>query len=234
MKRFLFFLLSLLILPALVGWGSFTNLHSTNMPTLGSTLWIKKEIHALHAQTQNLDLRVLEAGLRAYLKARAIGKDSKGVLTIIDYSKPSTARRLWVIDVIHNRVLFNTWVAHGRNSGKVAATNFSNENGSLKSSLGVFITTSEAYMGGNGYSLRIKGVEPGINDNAYRRDIVFHGAWYATGDVAEKYGQLGRSWGCPAVSKKVARPLIDTIRDDTVVLAWYPDSKWLRQSDWVT
>lgn len=229
MRRFYF---PLLIAPALLGWGSFGQ-QSLSFTSTGSSQWVKREVKALLAQASNLNPKVLETGLKVYLKARAAGLDSKGLLTIIDYSMPSTHRRLWVIDVIHNRILFNTWVAHGKNSGKVTATNFSNQNGSLKSSLGVFVT-ADTYMGGNGYSLRMKGLEAGINDHAYDRDIVFHGAWYASGDVAKKYGQLGRSWGCPAVSHKVAKPLIDTIRNDTLVLAWYPDSKWLRQSDWVT
>lgn len=227
-------LLALLIAPALIGWGSWNsfNYHPISFAKPGSSQWIRQEIHSLYSEASNLNPKVLEAGLKAYLKAREEGRDRKGLLTIIDYSRPSTERRLWVIDLKRNRVLFNTWVSHGKNSGRVVPTAFSNQNGSLKSSLGVFVT-GETYMGGNGYSLRMKGLEPGINDNAYSRDIVIHGAWYATGDVAKRYGQLGRSWGCPAVSQKVAKPLIDTIRDDTVVLAWYPDSRWLKQSSWV-
>ena len=225
-------ILSLITLPTLLGWGSFGQ--KTVNPLSMDSLWIRKEVHTLYAQASNINPRILEAGLRAYVKARKEGRDSKGLLTIIDYSKPSVDRRLWVFDLVHNKLLFNTWVSHGRNSGRAQSTQFSNQHGSLKSSLGVFVTTAETYMGGNGYSLRIRGLERGINDNAYQRDIVFHGAWYATEDVAKRYGQLGRSWGCPAVSKKVAKPLIDAIRDDTLILAWYPDAHWLKHSDWVT
>jgi hypothetical protein len=126
-------------------------------------------------------------------------------------------------------VLFNTWVSHGRNSGKVNATSFSNEPGSLKSSLGVFLTKN-SYNGSNGYSLRLVGLENGINDKAYERNIVIHGAAYAHPDVIDKYGLLGRSWGCPAVSNQTVRPLINTIKDRSLVFIYYPYRSWLNNS----
>ncbi|TAK72853.1 MAG: murein L,D-transpeptidase catalytic domain family protein, partial [Gammaproteobacteria bacterium] len=105
--------------------------------------------------------------------------------------------------------------------------------GSLKSSLGVFVT-DEPYMGGDGYSLRLKGLEPGVNDNAYRRDVVIHGAWYVDPSVARQYGEMGRSWGCPAVGKELAKPIIDTIKGNTVLFAYYPDQHWLSHSHYLT
>lgn len=218
----------LLTLPllSLVGWSSY----SSSNPAIGSASWYKQEINAIQSQANNISTDALKAGLTAYIKARQSGTSQKQVLTIIDYSKPSTKRRLWVIDVKNEKVLFNTWVSHGKNSGEVNATSFSNQPGSLKSSFGVFKTTSETYMGHNGYSLRLKGLEQGINDKAYERAIVIHGAWYATEEVAQRYGTLGRSWGCPAISKEIAKPLINTIKDGTVVVAYYPNQKWLRNS----
>jgi L,D-transpeptidase-like protein len=156
------------------------------------------------------------------------------LLTIIDYSKISSEKRLWVIDLNREKVLFNTWVSHGKNSGSLSATSFSNQPGSLKSSIGVFLTDTTPYMGGNGYSLRLKGLERGINDNAYRRDIVVHGAWYVAPDVARRYGQIGRSWGCPAVSEKLAHPIIDTIKNRTLVFVYSHDRYWLNRSTFLT
>lgn len=217
----------------IVGWGPF--LAFTDRGTtegIGTRAWLNHEVSTMYAKTNHLDRKVLELSLTAYAKARHQGLDRKQLLTIIDYSKPSTEKRLWVLDLKNERVLFNTWVAHGKNSGKVIATSFSNESSSLKSSIGVLLT-KEPYMGGNGYSLRMEGLERGINDNAYRRSIVIHGAWYANEDVAKKYGYLGRSWGCPAVSPELAKPLIDTIKDNTIIVAYYPDRRWLQNSTYL-
>ncbi|MEO8401996.1 MAG: murein L,D-transpeptidase catalytic domain family protein [Gammaproteobacteria bacterium] len=225
------YLLYFLVFFSIVGWGPFSYFtHPTIKEPMGSAEWLQKEIKTINSQADNINPKVLRLSLTAYLRARQKGMDRKQLLTIIDYSKPSTERRLWVVDLRSAEVLFNTWVTHGKNSGKVNATSFSNQPGSLKSSLGVFLTTKETYVGGNGYSLRMQGLERGINDNAYRRDIVFHGAWYAAGQTVKKYGLLGRSWGCPAVSEDTAKPLIDTIKDNTLVVAYYPDRHWLQSS----
>ena len=196
---------------------------------VGSDAWLTRQVAIIKSQAFNIDPKVLRLGLIAYRNARKHGFDDKQVLTVIDYSKPSSERRLWVFDMKHGKTLFNTWVAHGKNSGETRATSFSNSHGSLKSSIGVFLT-AEPYFGGKGYSLRIKGLESGVNDNAYSRAIVFHGAWYANPDVIRQYGQLGRSWGCPAVSVGLAKPLIDTIKKNTLIFAYYPDKRWLSHS----
>ncbi len=195
----------------------------------GTYAWYNGRVEAIHAQAGNLNTQILKMALKAYIKAHNKLGRNKEILTIIDYSKPSTERRMWVIDLHSKRVLYNTWVTHGRNSGGLSATSFSNQPGSLKSSLGVFLT-EETYVGSVGYAVRLKGLEPGVNDNAYRRAVVIHGAWYADQDIARKYGQLGRSFGCPAVSDKIAKPLINTIKNNTVVFAYYPDRQWLRRS----
>ena len=140
-------------------------------------------------------------------------------MTVIDYSLPSTAPRLWVLDLARHRVLFHELVAHGAGSGDNFATRFSNEPDSRQTSLGLFLTGG-TYEGGNGYSLRLRGLEPGVNDLAAERNIVIHGAWYVSVEHASRYGRLGRSWGCPALPQEVAGTIIDTIKDGSFVFAY--------------
>ena len=150
-------------------------------------------------------------------------------LTLIDYRIPSTQKRLWVIDLASGRILYHEHVAHGRNSGENYATHFSNAEGSNQSSLGLYLT-QETYVGGNGYSLRLNGLEPGINDMARKRAIVMHGAPYVNPDMALRQGRLGRSLGCPALRGIVAGPIINQIKGGNFLYAYYPDEKWLNQS----
>jgi hypothetical protein len=201
-----------------------------NPENFGSKAWVEKEFQIIHSQANNLDSNVLRLSLTAYVRARNRGYDSKQLLTIIDYSLPSTEKRLWVFDIKNGKKLLNTWVSHGKNSGAINANTFSNSNGSLKSSIGVFVT-AEPYVGGHGVSLRMKGLEKGINDNAYDRNIVFHGASYVSGNFIR--GHVGRSWGCPAVSTDTIKSLVNTIKDNTVVIAYYPDRNWLKNSSFL-
>jgi len=150
-------------------------------------------------------------------------------LSVIDYSRPSTEPRLWVFDLARKRLLFEELVAHGRNTGGNLAVRFSNAPGSLMSSIGVFVT-AETYVGHNGYSLRLRGLEQGFNYNALDRDVVIHGAAYVDPILAGNLGRLGRSFGCPAVRPLIAHQLIDTIRNGSLLVAYYPDADWLRQS----
>lgn len=143
-------------------------------------------------------------------------------LTLIDYSQPSTARRLWTFDLSNGALLFHERVAHGQGSGGDLATRFSNRAGSRQTSLGLF-RTAESYVGDNGYSLRLDGLDAGINDQARARAIVIHGAAYVSDAAIASWGRIGRSWGCPAVSAAVARKLIDRIRGGSYLLAWHPD-----------
>jgi len=205
-----------------------------NNEQLGSRAWVEKQMSILKSQAGNIETNVLRLSLMAYVKARRHGIDQKQLLTVIDYTKPSTEKRLWVFDLKNNRTLFNTYVSHGKNSGGLNATTFSDHPGSLKSSIGVFTTDYAPYMGGNGYSLRLNGLEPGVNSNAYRRSVVVHGAWYVNPDTIRKYGQIGRSWGCPAVSPELAKPIIDTIKDRTLLFVYYPDRRWLSRSYFLT
>ena len=164
----------------------------------------------------------LAAAMSAYERASHSGVIvNSHLLTLIDYTKPSIVPRLWVIDVTTGDVLYHELVAHGRASGDNMATSFSNDDDSHMSSLGLFIT-GDAYVGRNGYSLRLQGLDPGVNDHAAARAIVIHGAPYVSEDVGQRLGRLGRSWGCPAVSLGVARPLIDAIKGGSVVFAYGP------------
>ena len=150
-------------------------------------------------------------------------------LAVIDYSKPSLEPRLWVFDLASPRLLFAEHVAHGRGSGDNLARMFSNIDGSHQSSLGLF-ETAETYVGGNGYSLRMDGLEPGVNDHARERAIVMHGARYVDPVLGRQQGRLGRSFGCPAVRSVVARQVIDTLKDGQLLFAYYPDGEWLKHS----
>jgi len=150
-------------------------------------------------------------------------------LTVIDYSLPSTEPRLWVFDVATGRVLFKELVAHGRNTGDNVATQFSDTMNSRQSSLGLFVT-GNTYVGSNGYSLRLTGLEPGFNGNALDRAIVMHGAPYVDAALAKQQGRIGRSWGCPAVREAIARDVIDTVRGGGVIFSYYPDDTWLSRS----
>ena len=174
--------------------------------------------------------KVLSLATRAAECARRQGLlDGFNHLAVIDYSLPSTKPRLWVFDVTRGRLLFQELVAHGRNTGERVAEHFSNVEGSKMSSLGLFQTT-ETYYGSNGYSLRMRGLDPGFNDNALARAIVMHGAPYVSQAIAERVGRIGRSWGCPAVRQEIARTVIDTLKGGALIFAYYPDRKWLSES----
>jgi hypothetical protein len=161
--------------------------------------------------------------------ARGLATNS-GRIAIIDYSRPSTSRRLWVFDLKSNqpRLLFSEFVAHGSGSGGNLSTSFSNLPGSLKSSLGLF-SAAETYVGHDGYSLRLDGLEPGINNHARARDIVMHPASYVDPTLTRGEGRLGRSQGCPALRPVVSRAIIDSLKRG-LIFSYYPDRQWLNSS----
>ncbi|WP_044533042.1 murein L,D-transpeptidase catalytic domain family protein [Bacteroides intestinalis] len=158
-----------------------------------------------------------------------IDNRKREVLTLIDFSRPSTAKRLFVFDMRERKVLFSSVVSHGKNSGDNYATSFSNEYGSYKSSLGFYLTES-TYQGKNGYSLILNGLEKGINDRARERAIVMHGAAYADPSVVSRGGRLGRSFGCPAVPQKLSRPIIDAIKGGSVMYIYAETPDYLAHS----
>lgn len=179
---------------------------------------------------RTVDLNVLDLALRAASCAVRTGQvEAPSTLTLIDYSRRSVDRRLWVFDLSTGRVLHRELVAHGRGTGDDRANSFSNVPDSHQSSLGLFVT-ADTYVGRNGYSLRLEGLDPGFNDRARERAIVMHGAPYVNDAFARIQGRLGRSWGCPALDEAVARGLIDRIKGGNLVFAYYPDQKWLNGS----
>lgn len=157
----------------------------------------------------------------------------KNIITLIDFTKPSTEKRLFVIDMDKGKLLFHTHVAHGRNSGGNYATSFSNRNGSHQSSLGFYLT-GNTYQGRNGYSMLLYGLEEGFNDKALERAIVVHPAAYANPSVIASGGRLGRSWGCPALPEEVSGEIIDAIRDGSVMYIHANDHTYLAQSGFST
>ena len=161
--------------------------------------------------------------------AQQLGQAPAPRIAVIDYSLPSTTPRLWVFDIAQNKLLFREVVAHGQGTGENMAHNFSNKDGSHQSSLGLFRTT-ETYQGGNGYSLRMNGLEPGTNDAARARAIVMHGAPYVNPALAKTQGRIGRSWGCPALRPEVAKQVIDNLKQGQMLFAYYPDKDWLAHS----
>lgn len=185
---------------------------------------------SLKLRSIGLDRKVFDYAMKGFKIIKENGFiDNTNIISIVDFSKPSSEKRLFIIDLKNYKVLFNTYVAHGMQSGKEFAEQFSNTLSSNKSSLG-FYETLGTYMGGNGYSLRLQGLERGINDNANRRDIVIHGAEYVNEKLIQSQGYIGRSWGCPAVPRKLHKPIIDKIKDGTCLFIYSPNKKYLSSS----
>jgi hypothetical protein len=169
---------------------------------------------------KGLSPEVLAMALDAVECARARGVSGReDLLTVIDYSLPSTEPRLWVLDLERGEVLFHELVAHGAGTGDNYATRFSNVKDSRQTSLGLF-RTAGTYQGGNGYSLKLEGLDKGINDRAEERYIVMHGAWYVSPEQIRSQGRLGRSWGCPALSQEIAPTVIDTIKGGSFIFSY--------------
>ncbi len=175
---------------------------------------------------------VLSQALTAFETAWKRGDTTEKLITVIDYSMPSSEERLWVIDLSTNEVLFQLHVSHGKNSGGDTPSSFSNTNMSKQSNVGL-LKTAETYQGKHGYSLRLDGLEAGYNDNARARAIVVHGASYATQSFVDAHGRLGRSWGCPAVDPAISRRLIDTIKGGSLIFGYFPDAGWERGSPYL-
>ncbi|HEV8358030.1 MAG TPA: murein L,D-transpeptidase catalytic domain family protein [Gemmatimonadales bacterium] len=194
----------------------------------------------LQAAPSPADLPSIPAGMStdawvhahaAFARAERDGRAAKPLLAVIDYSLPSSARRLWVVDLSTNEVVMNEYVAHGQRSGGTWTTDFSNRTGSNRSSLGTFVTLN-TYRGVRGLSLRLMGLEPGINDKALPRGIVIHGTPNVSAARALA-GRVGRTEGCPAVPQASARRLIRLLEGGAVVFAWYPDRHFLATSEYL-
>ncbi len=176
----------------------------------------------LNANTYRLPNQIsFTKALEGYYKWKEKGLVQKDILTLIDFSLSSTEKRMWVIDLKNNTILFQSLVAHGRNSGNEFATQFSNTSESHQSSLG-FYATGETYIGKHGYSLRLDGLEKGVNDNARKRAIVIHGASYVSKNFINKNGRLGRSFGCPSLPEEDTKEIIDQIKEKSCLYIYYP------------
>ncbi len=178
-----------------------------------------------------------EAFEKAYLGFRNLQKagqldGNSHLLSICDFSLSSKQKRLWVIDLNEKKVLFNSLVAHGKNTGEEFATQFSNRESSYQSSIGFYITET-TYTGNNGYSLKLLGMDRGYNDAALQRAIVMHGADYVSEDFIRSQNRIGRSWGCPAVPRELAAPIINTIKGKNCLFIYYPDQHYLSSSQWL-
>lgn len=179
-----------------------------------------------------LDREVFNLAIKGLKKLTVEGKiQNPNILTIADYSQSSNNKRLYVIDLKNRTLLFNTYVAHGRNTGDEYARSFSNEEGSLKSSLGFYITENPFVGSHTGFALIINGVEKGINDHAIKRAIIIHGADYATENFIKKFGQLGRSYGCPALPPEMNKPIIESIKGGTCLFIYNPSPKYIYSSN---
>jgi hypothetical protein len=191
----------------------------------------KRSIYdSLRLNGLGLTRAAFEDGLSGLDLLMAAGDIQNGnILSIVDLSLPSSRKRLFVIDVNTCKLIFNTYVSHGRNSGKEMATQFSNEPNTYESSLGFYVT-GDAYIGHHGYSLKLNGKEEGINDNAFARGIVMHSASYVNEHMATGNGYIGRSEGCPAIPEKWHRKLIEKIKNGTCLFLYSADKFYTTHS----
>lgn len=225
------------VISAAENTSEFTNneihLNTDSIPT--------KNVEAISFETYghlytNLDLEglglseeVFKYALKGMNNLEQTGKLKQRIISIVDFSQSSDKKRLYVIDLVEERLLYNTYVSHGKNTGTKYAESFSNKLGTHKSSLGFYITAN-TYQGANGYSLRLHGMDKGFNDQALRRAIVVHGAEYASEKYIEKQGFLGRSQGCPAVPREIARELIDYIKDGSCLFVYHNAQQYPHRS----
>ncbi len=185
---------------------------------------------SLRLGSLGLARQAFDYALKGFNVMKSAGEvTNKNIISIIDFSKPSSQKRLFVIDLANCKILFNTYVAHGMQSGKEFANRFSNKPESLQSSLG-FYETLATYNGSNGYSLKLEGLEKGINDNANKRAIVVHGADYVNENLIKSQGCIGRSWGCPALPQRLHKAIIDVIKGGTCLFIFSPDNNYLNHS----
>ena len=183
----------------------------------------------LNLSHAGLQKSVFEYALNGWLKMDT----AKSLLTIVDLSQPSNHKRLYVVDLQQKKLLFNTYVAHGRNSGDLVANRFSNTQSSFQTSLG-FYKTLNTYMGKHGLSLQLKGLEKGFNDNVYNRNIVLHGADYASEEFIHKTGRLGRSQGCPAVPYAESKGIIQAVKGGSCLFVYAPNPDYLKRSTYLS
>lgn len=221
--RMHFFCLILLLVPVFGNSGS------------GSTITDTDARHGLYADLNlsatGLSEEVFQLALKGYQKLESLGRlHNPDILTIVDFSQSSRNKRFYVIDLIRKVLLFNTYVAHGRNTGTEFADRFSNKPGSYQSSLGFYVTGDENTGSSVGLSLILEGLEKGFNDNAVKREIIIHGAEYATEDFIRKTGRLGRSFGCPSLPPDMIRPVVEKIKEGSCLFIYHKDKNYISSS----
>jgi hypothetical protein len=225
--------LFLLILSVLFIFSSFSKIDKKNSNSATNNA---EELYT-QINFENINRLNQEVFYKAFLGFENLKKAGKldeksHLLTVCDFSLSANQKRLWVIDLIEKKVVFNSLVAHGKNTGEEFAEKFSNTESSLQSSLGFYIT-DETYDGSNGYSLKLLGMDETYNDAAFERAIVMHGADYVSENFIKKEKRLGRSWGCPAVPKELAEPIINTIKGKNCLFIYFPDAQYLSSSKWL-
>ena len=195
-----------------------TKLKGSFSPRELLNMYVDNIYQSAHLEESGLEFDIFKKALTGFIDIKAENKiaPNSNILTVIDYTKESCEKRMWIIDVVNKELILNTWVAHGHGSGDNLATQFSDKMDSHKSSLGFYLT-NEVYYGDNGRSLRLDGLDAGFNKNARSREIVMHGAAYVSQNTIDQMGRLGRSWGCPAVMPELADQIIDVIKDKTVL-----------------
>jgi hypothetical protein len=192
------------------------------LPSISGFSWLQKQGFVIDPKL----LQSIESILN-YTKNNQI--EHNHILTVIDYSLPANQKRLWVFDLQAQKVLFHTYVSHGLKSGGLSSNFFSNRFNSKASSIGVY-RTDKTYYGRHGLSLKLDGLDRGFNDNADMRAIVMHGGWYVEESFIQKYGRAGRSWGCPAVPDQLTGDIINTIKDKSLFVIYYPSTEWFEKS----
>lgn len=231
------YMLLALSIPA-IGWSLKDSVEISNTPTQqvqvqdtlispivsGETLfneYLTSVYDSAQLKNAYLDFEVFKKAVTGYfnLKSNFQVSADKQIVSIIDFTKPSSEKRLWIVDLANNKLLFHTLVAHGRGSGGLMAENFSNTAESHKSSLGFYVT-DETYIGKHGRSMRLQGLDKGINSNARNRAIVVHGADYVSERFVKQNGYLGRSHGCPAVPVELTNDIIKTIKGKTAMFIY--------------
>ena len=204
---------------------------SFSLPSIPSLAAVTEDglYSALADSAPSLNPDVLRYALMATQCAVRNGESYPERLAVIDFSLPSSEERLWIFDLRQRNLIIRDLVAHGRNSGDLEPTRFSNVEGSYQSSIGLF-RAAESYRGKHGYSLRLDGLEPGFNDQARQRAIVIHGADYVDPSWIDSYGRIGRSLGCPAVREEISDQVVDSLKGGQLVFKYYPDEEWLSRS----
>jgi ribulose bisphosphate carboxylase small subunit len=196
-----------------------------------STIYANEVYQNILHKGYNLSQEVFNMAFKGFEKLSSIGKlNSDSLITIIDFTKSSKEKRMFVVDLKRKQVVFNTVVSHGMKSGAEFARSFSNKMNSHQSSIGFYIT-GNPYKGSNGYSLKLDGIEQGFNDRAMERAIVMHGAPYANERMIKVKGFLGRSFGCPALPQQINKQVINTIKQGNMLFVYYPDQKYLKESE---